>query len=296
MAVQAESLHGLLVMDKPTGVTSRDVVNRAQKWFPRRTRIGHTGTLDPLATGVLVLCVGNATRLTEYVQNASKVYRTTAFLGATSDTDDAGGEITPCENPSIPDLKSIQDLLPEFLGEIIQIPPAYSALRVGGKRAHQLARKGKPVPLEGRPVRIDRLEIRHYKWPKLELEMQCGKGTYVRSVVRDLGERLGCGGYVQVLRRESIGSFTADQGLSMDAGRQQAWESLLPMRLAVQDLPDVTLGSSEIRTLCQGNPVPWNGDPKNGEVAVLDEEQNLIAIAKPERDQLAPSKVLQRPN
>src|SRR5688572_19173855 len=199
------SFDGLLVLDKPAGLTSREGVDRALRWFPRGTRVGHTGTLDPLATGVLVLCVGVATRLTEYVQAMGKTYFTTVRLGARSDTDDADGTVTPVEGARPPGREELERCLGGFVGEIEQVPPAYSAAKVSGARAYDLARRGREVSLAARRVRVDGIDLLRYDYPEADLEVRCGKGTYVRSLARDLGERLGCGGLVQVLRRTRVG-------------------------------------------------------------------------------------------
>src|SRR5579872_2180052 len=153
-------MNGFLVIDKPSGMTSRNVVNRVQKWFPRKTKIGHTGTLDPLATGVLVICIGAATRLADYVQAMSKSYSSRFRLGATSTTDDADGEITTRSAFSIPTRDEVERTLASFIGTIEQVPPAFSALKVSGRRAHELARKGADVPLKARSVRIDASRLR----------------------------------------------------------------------------------------------------------------------------------------
>jgi len=219
------------VMDKPGGMTSRDVVNRVQRWFPRRTKIGHTGTLDPLATGVLVLCVGRATKFVERVQNMGKTYRTRLLLGATSDTDDADGAVTPVPDAPVPTPEQIRTLLPTFVGRIEQVPPAYSALKVGGVRAHALARGGKEVTLAARPVDVYSVTLIGYEWPSLDLEIECGKGTYVRSIGRDLGAGLGCGALVQSLRRTRVGPFTAEQGIGVDVPAEVGRGRLLPVSM-----------------------------------------------------------------
>src|SRR5262249_14807566 len=170
--------HGLLVIDKPGGITSRDAVDRALRWFPRGTRVGHTGTLDPLATGVLVLCVGSATRLTEYVQQMGKTYRTTVRLGARSDTDDADGTVTPVVGAVAPTREQLDACLQGFLGEFEQVPPAFSAAKVTGQRAYDLARKGQEVTLQPRKVRVDGIDVLRYDYPEADLEVRCGKGTY----------------------------------------------------------------------------------------------------------------------
>ncbi len=220
---------GFLVVDKPGGMTSRDVVNVAQRWFPRRTKIGHAGTLDPLATGVLVLAIGAATKLVERVQAMGKTYRTRILLGFTSDTDDADGNLSPTPAGAIPSEAAIRDLLPRFVGEILQLPPRVSALKIDGRRAYDLARQGKNVKLEPRPVRVDAIRLLSYEWPHLDLEIDCGKGTYIRSIARDVGEALGCGGLVQTLQRTRIGEFTAEISLGIDVSPESARSNLLPM-------------------------------------------------------------------
>src|SRR4051812_48814027 len=198
-------MNGLLVIDKPGGMTSRDVGNRVQRWFPRKTKIGHTGTLDPLATGVLVVCVGAATRLADFVQAMGKTYAARFRLGATSTTDDADGEVTVNAAAVPPTRDQIGAAIPAFLGLVEQVPPAFSALKLDGRRAHELARSGKDVQLAARTVRIDAIRVRAYEWPFLDVEIDCGKGTYIRSIARDLGAKLGCGGMVETLRRTRVG-------------------------------------------------------------------------------------------
>ncbi|MCE9531129.1 MAG: tRNA pseudouridine(55) synthase TruB [Planctomycetes bacterium] len=287
-------LHGILVLDKPAGMTSRDAVNRAIGWFPRKTKIGHTGTLDPLATGVLVLCIGNATRLAEYVQALDKTYRSTVIFGARSDTDDADGEITPTLDVTPVAEEAIRDALKKFIGTIEQVPPAYSAIKVAGRRAHELARKGTEVDLVARPIRIDAIEILSYSWPELRLEIRCGKGTYIRSLARDLGEQLGCGAYVNELRRTSVGSFQAEQGIKLEADHQEAWKLLLPVAAAVAHLPTVTLEGEFLTKFRHGNGVPCaDGLPEKSPIAVLDSEGVLTGIGMvDERRLLQPDKIL----
>src|SRR4051794_13974295 len=236
----ALSFDSLLVLDKPGGMTSRDAVDRALRWFPRGTRVGHTGTLDPLATGVLVLCVGSATRLTEYVQQMEKTYHTTVRLGARSDTDDADGTVTPVEEAVAPTREQLEACLQGFLGEIEQVPPAFSAAKVMGRRAYDLARRGEEVTLQPRKVQVYGIDVRRYEYPEVDLEVRCGKGTYIRSLARDLGQRLGCGGLVQVLRRTRVGPFDAADAVPLDADPETVRSRLLPTTTAVAELPWVT--------------------------------------------------------
>jgi tRNA pseudouridine55 synthase len=295
--MKPSSFHGLLVLDKPSGLTSRDVVNCALRWFPRGTKIGHTGTLDPLATGVLVVCVGTTTRLAEYVQRMDKTYRAGLLLGARSDTDDADGalEAVPVERP--PDRSTVAECLQEFVGEIEQVPPAYSAAKVTGRRAYDLARQGKDVSLERRKIRIYRIDLVDYAYPRLDLQVRCGKGTYIRSLARDLGERLGCGALVQTLRRTRVGPFETANALRMNADAVTAQAALLPMSAAVADLPQVTLAGHDVRRLRQGQAIPYPEDaprPEAGEVAVFDLDLNLVAVTVVDRGKglLRPVKVL----
>jgi tRNA pseudouridine55 synthase len=277
--------HGLLVLDKPPGITSRDAVDRAQRWFPRGTRVGHTGTLDPLATGVLVLCVGHATRLTEYVQAMGKVYVAVVRLGARSTTDDAEGPITPAAVDRPPGRWELDGALPSFIGHVRQVPPAYSAAKLAGQRAYDLARQGQEPDLAPRTVRVDRIDVLEFDYPDLRLEVRCGKGTYIRSLARDLGEALGCGAYLTGLRRTSVGSFTSVDAVPPDTDAAAARARLRPLADAVTELPRLAIPAAAVTRLRQGQRVPFDsaqmasGIPPSTVVAVLDEAGNLAAVA-----------------
>jgi tRNA pseudouridine55 synthase len=294
-------LHGLLIVDKPAGVTSRHVVDRAQRWFPPSTRIGHTGTLDPLATGVLVLCIGVATRLVEYVQRMEKTYRAGLLLGARSTTDDADGQIEAVAVEQPPQRERVAACVQEFVGEIEQVPPGYSAARVSGQRAYDLARRGRRVSLEPRCVHIHAIDVLDYAYPRLELLVHCGKGTYIRALARDLGEQLGCGALVEKLRRTRVGPFNAAAALPLDADAATACSALLPVSAAVSELPRATLGPDDIDRLRQGQAIKideWLHLPESSfvstEVAVLDNWGVLVAVAVIDRARqlLRPDKVL----
>ena len=275
-----QSIHGLLVIDKPGGMTSRDAVNRVQGWFPRGTRIGHAGTLDPLATGVLVLCLGQATRLTEYVQRMEKTYRAGILLGARSDTDDADGQITPVA--AVPPTSEEMDRgLQEFVGAIEQVPPAFSAAKVTGRRAYDLAREGQEVDLQPRTVHIYGIELVRHAYPHLEIEVRCSKGTYIRSLARDLGERLGCGALIESLRRTRIGPFQVEDALQLDLPGDAVRARLLPIAWAVADLPRLVLAKSEIDRLRQGQTIPCHSPLKEGqELAIFDGNDDLLAVGE----------------
>lgn len=298
------SLHGLLVVDKPTGITSRDAVDRAQPWFGRRVKLGHTGTLDPLATGVLVLTVGQATRLSEYVQRMRKTYRTRIRFGGTSSSDDADGTIVLREGAVPPERAAVERALLEFIGDLTQLPPAFSALRLAGKRAWELARRGVEVSLPPRQVTVYAIQILNYEYPLLELEVVCGKGTYIRSLARDLGEVLGCGGYVTDLHRARVGPFVACHALSLDADRPTALARLLPMSAALADLPRVTIPFAAAQRFCSGMRLAWDSvgvvAPELAdcsEAAIFTTEGQFLAVATIEhkRRLLKPEKVFARP-
>jgi tRNA pseudouridine55 synthase len=285
-------MNGLLVIDKPGGMTSRDVVNRVQKWFPRKTKIGHTGTLDPLATGVLVVCIGAATRLADYVQAMSKSYISRFRLGATSTTDDVDGEVAVHTASTFPTHAEIEESLASFVGTIEQVPPAFSALKVSGQRAHELARKGSDVPLAARPVRIDAIRLIAYEWPYLDVEVDCGKGTYIRSIARDFGAKLGCGGMVQTLRRTRIGTFKAEQGIGLDVEPEII--KLLPLTAAIRDLPQLTIDSETERRFRCGQSIQnlaGISDMKK-EIALTNHSGELVGIGECERGEIYPKLVL----
>jgi tRNA pseudouridine55 synthase len=286
---------GLLVVDKPGDMTSRDVVNRAQGWFPRGTRLGHTGTLDPLATGVLVVCVGAATRLAEYVQRMDKTYEARLRLGARSDTDDAEGTVEPLAAGPVPDAETVRRALDQFVGEVLQVPPAFSAMKVGGRRSYDLARRGQSAGLRPRPIRIHGIDVRAYDYPWLDIAVRCGKGTYIRSLARDLGDRLGCGALVETLRRTRVGPFTVEAAVGLDLDAATARARLLPVAQALVELPRITLPAGEVARLRQGQAVRPGNTPAGDECAVFDEANALVGVARVEDGLLRPVKVLAAP-
>jgi tRNA pseudouridine55 synthase len=297
--VRGATIAGILVLNKPTGGTSRDLVNQVVRLLPR-CKVGHAGTLDPLATGILIVCVGPATRLVENLQDMPKSYRTSIRLGARSDTLDADGRIDATESPRIPSLTEIEQAIPPLVGSVIQTPPLYSALRVQGRRAYDLARAGQALELAPRPVRIDRIAVTHYAWPDLELEIDCGGGTYIRSIARDIGDAIGCGGYVQTLVRTRTGPFTLEQAVDPRELSARSIEGLVrPALEAVPTLPRVELDQAQVEAITQGKRlsirdlrIPWPG--LAGPVALLSSGGKLIALAEvdPEQAWVQPRKVL----
>lgn len=214
------SINGLLVVDKPVGPSSMAVCARVRGALraggaPKRVKVGHGGTLDPLASGVLVVLCGKATPLCDRVMAGAKRYQTRVDLSAFSTTDDREGERAEVEVRNPPSEAQVRDAVAKFVGNIMQRPPAFSAMKVGGKRAYALARKGEVVQLEPRPVFIEAIDVLGYAWPYVDLDVRCGKGVYIRSLARDLGVALGTGGTLAALRRTAVGAFTIDMATPM---------------------------------------------------------------------------------
>lgn len=258
---------GLLVLDKPKGWTSHDAVERVRK-VTRIQRIGHAGTLDPLATGVLVLLVGPATRLAEFLLGHDKRYRATIRLGIRTDTDDAEGRILS-ERPVEVSRESFEETLRSFVGEITQIPPAFSAIRQGGERLYEKARRGETVTPSPRRVRIDALHLVEWNPPWATIEVACSAGTYIRALARDIGEQLGCGAHLAELRRLASGPFTLADAVPWEtleaAARSGEWlRYLRPMADALPDWPPITPAPEILNRLRHGQPIPVEALPDPG--------------------------------
>lgn len=280
-------MFGLLNIDKPSGVTSRDAVNNVQRLLPRKTKVGHAGTLDPLANGVLVMCIGKATRLIPYIQQMPKSYLATFRLGAESDTEDIEGQVVARPQDREPSRDDVLAALPKFVGEIMQRPPAYSALKVGGKRAYALARDGVDVELAPRPILIKDLRLVKYEYPDLVLDIECGSGTYVRSLGRDIAESMGTAAVMSELARTGIGAFTKDAAvLTRSLTRESIESALLPAAMAVGSLPSVELNSDELGPIRNGLTIKdrFGLDDDVEEVAALDDAGGLFAILVPKVD------------
>jgi tRNA pseudouridine55 synthase len=206
------NLNGLLIVDKPMGWSSMDIIRRIRR-ATDRCKAGHAGTLDPLATGVVVCCLGKATKLVDVLMGGIKVYETTVDLSAFTQTDDLEGEREEVAIDTPPTREQVLDALTKLTGEIQQVPPAYSAIHVNGQRAYKLARKGETVEIEPRAVVIHANELLDYTWPMATLKVTCGKGTYIRTIARDLGKLLGTGGHCATLRRTAVGQYTLDHAI-----------------------------------------------------------------------------------
>jgi tRNA pseudouridine55 synthase len=275
---------GLLNVNKPAGVTSRDVVNSVQR-LVRPHKVGHAGTLDPLATGVLVVAIGPATRLIEYIQRMLKTYRATFLLGQTSDTEDIEGNVRELPDPPRPTAEQIQAAIPSFVGTIEQVPPAFSALKVAGQRAYDLARQGRTVELAARPVEIHELTLVSYAYPELTLLIRCGSGTYVRSLGRDLARSLGTDAVMSALVRESIGPFALAGAVDGNrlSGATIAAHLQSPL-LAVSELPRLDVTVPEAQRLALGQSILNRWESEAPERAAIDAERNLVAVVVPAGD------------
>jgi tRNA pseudouridine55 synthase len=286
---------GLLNLNKPQGWTSRQAVDRVKK-LARPAKTGHAGTLDPLATGVLVIGIGAATRLIQYVQRMPKSYTATFLLGRTSDTEDTEGQVVELDHPPQPSQAQIRAAAAKLLGTIRQRPPAFSALKVHGQRAYKLARQGMAVELAPRAVDIYRLDLLDYDYPRLTLRVECGSGTYVRSLGRDLAESLGTGGVMCSLVRTAIGNFRVEEAIEPDHLSVENLPQLLaPPLAAVAWLPRVELSPDEVIATRHGKTLVRDILPgeQREEWAAIDPQGQLVALlARLEPGLLRPTCVL----
>jgi tRNA pseudouridine55 synthase len=286
-------MYGILNLNKPAGATSRDVVNHVQRMV-KPAKAGHAGTLDPLATGVLVVCVGPATRLIEYVQRMPKRYTGTFLLGRRSETDDVEGTVVELDAPPVPSREQIESALKPLTGVVLQRPPAYSALKVAGQRAYALARRGEDVQLAPREVEIHGLQVVEYAYPRLVLNVACGSGTYVRAVGRDLAESLGTAAVMSALVRTAVGGYTIEDAASPDEiTRDSVASRLLPALSALGGMPTITLGDEEHRRISNGLSIEHAAASVTTEYAALTPDGQLAAIlVSHQAGELRPSRVL----
>lgn len=254
-------VRGILLLDKPAGLTSNRALQRAKRLY-QAAKAGHTGSLDPLATGMLPICFGAATKLSGYLLGAGKTYAVTAALGVATDTGDADGNVTERSAAPAPSLAQVRAVLASFVGESEQVPPMYSALKQQGRRLYDLARQGVAVERAPRRVQIHSLELDRYTWPELAFTASCSKGTYVRSLVVDIAAALGTLGHVTALRRLAVGPFRAEDMVDFEAleraaaGGQEALDGLLrPMDSVLGERPAVTLSAAGERVLRDGGRV-----------------------------------------
>lgn len=293
---KGRDISGWLVVDKPAGLTSTAVVNKV-RWAMEAKKAGHAGTLDPEATGVLAVALGEATKTVPYITDALKAYTFTVRLGQATNTDDAEGEVI-AESDARPSDEEIKAALPQFLGEIQQVPPKFSAVKIDGQRAYKLARDGEDVELAARPlwveelILVDRPDADH-----VTLEMTCGKGGYVRSIARDLGAALGCHGHVRELRRIWSGPFDAEDGISLEEINEKARTTeldayLRPLEEGLADLPELKCTPEGAARLRNGNPgMVLAADVEYGDEAWASLDGKAVAVGIYKAGELHPSRV-----
>ena len=297
---------GVLIVDKPAGPTSFEVVDRVRRALGA-AKAGHTGTLDPAATGVLAVCVGEAVKLQQFLTEGDKAYEATVAFGAATDTEDAEGQVTERGDPSSVSAARVASALPGLVGELSQLPPMYSAVRVGGRRLHEAARAGLVVERRPRTVRVHAIELLSFEpasggIARARLAVRCGKGTYVRTLAAELGRRLGVPAHLEALRRTAAGPFTLDRAIPLEsalelarAGAGSLRERLVPLAEAVAHLPAVALAPSEVEGLSHGRPLPRR--PPGPLCRALDEKGRLVAVCAPDPTgkRLRPVRVVVQP-
>ncbi|MEW6039307.1 MAG: tRNA pseudouridine(55) synthase TruB [Pseudomonadota bacterium] len=287
---------GVLLLDKNSGLTSNSALQRARRMLDMR-KAGHTGSLDPLASGILPLCFNEATKLSGYLLDSDKRYRVVARLGATTNTGDADGEILSRSPVPVLDEPGLLALLAEFTGPILQVPPMFSALKHQGKRLYELARKGVEVEREARAVTIFGIELTGRGADYLELDVHCSKGTYIRTLVEDIGSALGCGAHVEVLRRTAVAGFSVDQAVTLDQLEAMAPEARLdclrPMDSMVPHWPAVSLDAETSRLFLNGRAVTVVDAPVGDLLRVYDHEHAFLGIGRSVgKGRLAPRRVV----
>jgi tRNA pseudouridine55 synthase len=273
----------VLSINKPPGPTSRDVVNRVKR-LVNPHRAGHAGTLDPIASGVLLVCVGKATGLIEYAQALPKSYRGTFLLGHASETGDIEAEVTAVEGAVPPTLEQLAAAVPSFTGAISQRPPRYSAVKIGGRRAYELARKGVDFEPEAKTVEIHRLSVVRYEYPELILDVQCGSGTYIRSLGRDFAKAFGTSAVMTALVRTAIGPFTVDSAIRFD-DVSTAWQDhLLPPAQLMGSLPRITITAAELNDVRHGRDIAAPPETlqlaADARIAAFDAAGELVAVLR----------------
>lgn len=281
MKRRGQPITGWVILDKPLGLSSAAAVGIVRRLFDA-AKAGHGGTLDPLATGVLPIALGEATKTMSMVLEGDKAYRFTLTFGESRNTDDGEGVVTATSRVR-PDSAAIQAVIPRFTGAVEQVPPAYSAMKVGGERAYALARAGEAVQLDARTVQIDRLELLFCEGDKAEFAVDCGKGTYIRSLARDLAQALGSVGYMSALRRTKAGRFTEKAAFSLDsleALRHSARlaEALLPLSAVLDDIPALAMSDDDAHRLRCGQRIRVSGSTQG--IVFVTADGKPVALAR----------------
>lgn len=291
-------ISGILLIDKPEGVASFDVVRRVRRVLGQR-KIGHLGTLDPFATGLLPLCLGEATKLAPYLMPEAKIYRATLQLGVATDTQDLTGQVM-FRTEIVPEVKEVYQAAAKFVGEIEQVPPMHSALHYQGQRLYKLARRGEEVERAPRGVTIYRLEVEEVRLPQVIIEVRCSQGTYIRTLAADLGAALGCGAHLTALRRLAVGPFRVAAAMTLKAlekaGPAKVLARVIPLAACLPGMRQVSVGLVEAAKLRQGQALAWQeADFQADEVVQVLTAGELLALARIRRHEgraiLAPVRV-----
>ena len=283
---RGRDLHGILLLDKPQGLTSNAALQRAKRLF-KAAKAGHTGSLDPLATGMLPICFGQGTKVSSFLLDAHKCYRVTGRLGVATDSGDADGTVVT-EGPRIElETEAVRAALERFVGEIEQTPPMRSALKHKGRRLYELAREGTEVPREARRVTIHSIELLSFEWPDIGMEVTCSKGTYVRTLVEDVAKVLGTFGHVTQLRRLAVGPFKEHQMVRLETLEESAEEGLpaldqrlLPVDRALEEWPRVVVEAALCKPLTQGQAVPAEPEWPHAWVRVYSPDNTFLGIGE----------------
>ncbi len=283
---RGRDIHGVFLLDKPQGMSSNDIMQKVKRIF-QANKAGHTGALDPLATGMLPICLGEATKFSQFLLDADKRYLVTAKLGERTDTSDAEGQIVETRDVKLK-TPEILTALEQFRGNILQVPTMFSALKHNGKPLYEYARQGITVEREARPITIFELNFIEYNAPYLTLEVHCSKGTYIRTLVDDLGEVLGCGAHVTMLRRTAVADYPTEKMLDWHALQSLAEQQdlalldalLLPMDTAVAKLPTLTLNESQTQGIGFGQRIKFdNPNRLQGQVRLFSHENRFLGVA-----------------
>lgn len=283
---RGRNVQGILLFDKPLGESSNKALQQVKNIYYAR-KAGHTGSLDPLATGLLPICFGGATKVSAFLLDADKRYRVRVKLGETTTTGDSEGEPLQTRSSAAVTRDQLERALQQFVGEIEQVPPMYSALKHQGERLYKLARDGVEVERQPRRVTIHEIRLLDCELPEFELDVHCSKGTYIRTLAEDIGEALGCGGHVVGLRRTQVGPFSAEGMVDLatlrataEQGREALDALLLPVDSAIMDWPQVRLNSDSAFYLRQGQPVIVPRAPTRGRVRIYDDQDNFMGVGE----------------
>ena len=296
---KGRAIHGIFLLDKGQGISSNGIMQRVKRLF-QANKAGHTGALDPLATGMLPICLGEATKFSQYLLDADKRYQVTAKLGERTDTSDADGEVVETRAVNVTE-EQIHQALENFRGDIMQVPTMFSALKHEGKPLYEYARQGITIDRPARPITIFELKFLSYEAPYLTLEVHCSKGTYVRTLVDDLGELLGCGAHVTMLRRLSVTPFPTEKMMTLEAlealAQDQDFEKLdqllLPMDTAVSSLPTLHLNAEQTIDIGFGRRVKFNNaEQLSGQVRIFSPENRFLGIALIDEDIIRPQRLV----